>query len=62
LLISGSLANARRRSVDTDLKTYMRMAFLCPSGSGCDRYRIDSPRASGRGLDGAASGAAQRDI
>src|SRR5450631_580093 len=45
LLISGSLANARRRSVEADLKTYMRMASLCPSGSGCDRYRIEGPRA-----------------
>src|SRR5580658_614514 len=45
LLTSGSLANARRRSVEADLKTYMRMAFLCPSSSGCDRYRIEGPRA-----------------
>jgi hypothetical protein len=50
--MSGSLANARSRSVDDDLKTYMRMAFLCPSSSRCDHCRIGSPRAWGRGKDG----------
>ena len=50
-----------RRSVEADLKTYMRMALHCPSGSGCDRFRIDSPRAWNRS-NGATSGSGPTEL